>query len=216
MFRFLLTVVVLWLAIPLAAFAQTGDAAPKKPEARMPIGRTHGMSGGTLQSNHEKSDGTRVLHGLQVVYGPRLQIKEYSVFNLGRCEQLVQIHPNGNSFRMQWREHNGDGHEALYASGADTMIAEKVIVDGGKDIGPIKVPERICLGWVRAGKCYSGTFLMREVQGFQFVLRLHEYKEGKLVNSKPFPFERFGIPVAEATEEKWRWSFPEWPQAGKE
>jgi hypothetical protein len=124
------------------------------------------------------------------------------------------MYANGNVFREQWRDHNGDGSEAIYTAASNKKaIADRVIVDGGQDIGPIKVQDRICFGRVKAGKCWEGTFLIRELQGFKFELMHNEYKEGKLVASKPFALEPLELPAAEATQETWRWTFPDWPRA---
>lgn len=108
-----------WMfAIALALFgcslARAQSEKPAVDPNRLAIGRTGGPLGGWLTS--EKMQSSRpVLHGLQVRYGPRLQITEYSVYNEGRCEQLVQFHANGQVFREQWRDHEGNGSEAIYS-----------------------------------------------------------------------------------------------------
>ena len=125
-----------------AAIGWCQDDEKKSP--RLLVSRTQASDfGGVLRSEHVRSDGTHVLHGLQVIYGPWAQMKEYSVFNDGRCEQLVQLYPNGKQFRVQWRDHNGDGSEVIYTAASNKVVADKVIVDGGQDIGPIKVQDEV-------------------------------------------------------------------------
>lgn len=208
--RSALFAIVFGVSVTSPLFAQTEK--PALPQTRLQVGRTGGPLGGTLQSEQIQQDGRTVLHGLQVCYGPQLQIKEYSVYNDGRCEQLVQFYANGNVFREQSRDHEGSGSEALYSPEENQVIAEKVLVDGGQDIGPIKRPERICFGRVKTGKCWEGSFLIRELQGFQLIWMLQEYQAGKLVSSKPFPLEKLGLTAEAVKDEKWGWSVPDWPR----
>jgi hypothetical protein len=203
------------LFLPTILFAQEAAKTGEKPlpNDRLAIGSTRGATGGRLESEQVRVDGSRALHGLQVAHDAELRIKEYSVYNLGRCEQLVQFYRNGNVFRSQHRDHNGDGDETIYTPQNDKVVADKVIVDGGQNIGPIKVQDALCFGRVKGGKYFSGTFLVRELRGFQFELMLNEYAEGKLVSTKPFPLEKLELDKAEASEENWRWSWPDWPQS---
>lgn len=92
-------------------------------------------------------------------------------------------------------------------------MADKVIVDGGHNIGPLKTQERICVGRVKAGKCWEGKFLLHEWRGFQFCWTLQEFKAGQLVESQDFPLDKLGLTAEQASEEKWRWTIPDWPKA---
>jgi len=192
------------------AWSQTKDAAP-----RLPVSRSQGQDGGTITSERQREDGTLVLHGLQVKYGPRLQIREYSVYNEGQLEQLWQMYPSGNAFRAVHRQGNGDGDETIYSAGATKTVAEKVIVAGGQNIGPIKEQEVIAQGRVKNGQRHDGTFLVRQLKGFQFHWERQEFKDGKLLKSEPFPLDKLAlkeIPGADAYEH-WPWTIPDWPAA---
>ncbi len=207
----LLAFLFLALAVTPIAWSQAKAVVPTP--ARLPIGRSQGHDGGTLTSEKQRDDGTRVLHGLQVKYGPRLQIREYSVYNEGRLEQLYQLFPNGNSFRVFHRQANGDGDEVVYAAAAMKTVAAKAIVDGGQNIGPIKTQEVLAQGTIKEGQRHSGTFLVRELQGFQFKWMKQEFKDGQVVKSEPFPIDKLDlkiIPGADA-EEHWPWTMPDWP-----
>jgi hypothetical protein len=206
MFRFTIAVLVCSF-LPLAAHAQTNSP-------RMAIARSGGPSGGTILSELINKDGNAVRHGLVVIYGPKLQIKEYGVYNLGRCEQLCQFYENGNEFRVQWRDHDGNGSEAIYAPLPEKVIADNVIVADGADIGPIKTQDILCTGRVKAGKCWEGSFLIRELHGFQMDWMLQEYKDGKRISNELFPLKKLGIklPAEHKGREDWRWTIPDWPK----
>lgn len=203
---------VMIVLLPTIAWSQTTERA--RPETRLPISRSHGAAGGSLVSEQVREDGTRVLHGLQVRYGPQLQIREYSVVNEGRVEQLVQLFPNGNTFRSQFRQHNGDGQEVVYAAGATKVVADRVIDASGGNIGPIRTQETLAQGTVKGGRRHQGTFLVRQHAGFKFQWRKQEFRDGKLVKDEPFPLDLLElkeIPGSDA-HDRWPWTLPDWPR----
>jgi hypothetical protein len=205
-------VLLLALCMSHTAWSQTKDTSPP-----LVVSRTQGPDGGTLTSERQREDGTLVLHGLQLKYGPRLQIREYSVYHEGELEQLYQMFPNGNAFRVVHRQANGDGDEVVYSAAASKTVAEKLIVGSGQDIGPIKTQEVLAQGTIKKGQRHHGTFLVRELQGFQFHWLKQEFKDGQVVKSEPFPIDKLDlkeIPGADA-DEHWPWTIPDWPAAGR-
>ena len=183
--------------------------------------------GGGISSRTDLGDGTKVLHGVQVLLGPKNWLKEYAVFNKGILESRTQFYQNGRTFRSQRREHNGDGQEIVYTAERTKVLAEKVIVDGGVDIGPLTEQEVVCRGTVKADKRWEGAFLVWEPVPGEFGERvvMQEYRKGELVNSTPFSVEKLGLPPDAAREGSaawpWRWPYdssewrvpPEWPAA---
>ncbi len=167
--------------------------------------------------SRELQGGTSVLHGFQAKTGPGPVIKEYSIYDRGHEAILVQLYPDGEQFRTQHRDRNGDGSETVFSAKRTKVIAKGLKVDGG--VIDIIHQEEICSGRVKAGRCWDGTFLVREYEAFGFNFKLHEYKDGKLLSSVPFPLEKIGIPADKQPHNegdgKWRWTFPEWPKAEK-
>lgn len=188
---------------------------PAPDAGRLDVGGAFGEAGGRLISQKDRGDGTKILHGMQVVLGPRNWLKEYAVFNEGALEQRTQFYPNGRTFRVQRREHNGDGHEVIYTPERNKEIAEDVRVDGGAQIGPLKTQGVICQGTVKADKRWEGSFLVREPIPGEFGrrLRLQEYRKGDLAKSGPFPVEQLGLDKSHTDPKRWLWDFPEWPAA---
>lgn len=182
-------------------------------QVRLDVGSAWSDAGGRITSQKDRGDGTKVLHGVQVIVGPKNWLKEYAVYNGGALEQRTQFYPNGRDFRFQRREHNGGGYEVIYTAERNKVLAEKAIVDGGNDIGPIKIQEVICQGTVKADKRWDGTFLLPVQDGFQLRLMLHEFRKGELVKSTPFPVEKLGLPKEHTKADEWLWDFPEWPAA---
>ena len=203
----------------LALFGATG-AEPSLPEPAKDVAR-HVVDVNNLLTDRghiesrEKQGETSVLHGFQALTGPGPMIKEYSIFDRGHEGVLVQLYPNGEQFRTQNRERNGDGSETIFSAKRTKVIAKGLKVDGG--VIDFIVQDETCSGRVKAGRCWDGTFLVREYVAFGFELRLHEYKEGKLLSSVPFPMEKIGLPPDtqphNEADGKWRWTFPEWPKA---
>jgi hypothetical protein len=201
--------------------AKTGDAG------RLDIHGAWSEDGGGIISRHELGDGTKVLHGLQLLVGPRGWVKEHAVFNMGVLESRKQFYANGLTFRHQHREHNGDGYEIIYTAERTKVIIEKVIVDGGVDIGPIKEQDVICRGTVKANQRWEGSFLgwERIPNGFGQRVMMQEYRKGELFKSTPYAVEKLGIPPDPAHKSggswawPWRWQYdsaewrvpPEWP-----
>ncbi|HZU36795.1 MAG TPA: hypothetical protein VFA18_12830 [Gemmataceae bacterium] len=110
--------------------------------------------GGSITSWKRHADGSRVYHGVQVIVGPQNSLREYAVYNNGALEQRTQFYPNGDTFRYQRREHNGEGYEVVYAPmQRDAAAAPKK---------PAATQETLCLGRVRADKRWEGTFLVWE------------------------------------------------------
>lgn len=190
-----------------------GADTPAPDAGRLDVRDAFGEGGGRIISQRDRGDGTKVLHGVQVVVGPRNQLLEYTVYNDGALEQRTQFYPNGRTFRFQRREHNGDGYEVLYGPELDHEVVKSLRVSGGVDIGPIKVQSVIAQGTVKADRRWGGTFLVREQVPVAYWLRLrfHEYRDGKLTKNEPFPVDRLGLPKGHADVEHWLWAFPEWP-----
>lgn len=194
------------------------SAATQPPDRRLDVTGMISENGGRLVSRQDSADGGKVLHGLQVLVGSHNSVQEFAVFAAGNLEQRHQFYPNGRAFRSQMRDPNGDGYEIVYTAELTKVIAEKVIVDGGVNIGPIKDQDMVCRGTVRANHRWSGTFLVWEPvpNGFGERLALREYRKGALVNSTPFHVEKLALPVDPAQEGSaawpWRWSWdsPEW------
>lgn len=191
-----------------------GPAKPSSPDAgRLDVSGAFGFDGGSLTSQKDGPNGAKVLHGMQVRMGPNNWLKEYSVFNEGVFEQRTQFFPSGKIFRAQRREHDGSGSDAIYTAESNKVVAQSVKVDGGVDIGPIKVQSEICQGLVKGDKMWNGTFMVREPipNGYGLRLRIHEYREGKFVKSEPFPIEQLKLPKDKSDIEDWLWDYPDWP-----
>lgn len=194
--------------------AANAPARVPSPEGgRLDVGASLSPDGVRITSQKDKGDGTKVLHGVQVIVGSKNWVKEYAVYNNGSLEQRVQFYPNGRTFRRQWREQNGDGEEVVYAPNADVVVAKKVIVADGTDIGPIKVQELLCHGTVKADKRWEGTFLVWEgiPMGFGFRLAVQEYVKGELAKSTPFPAKKLDLPEDTTQDRGWLWDSPNWP-----
>lgn len=191
-----------------AVVAMGGESSPDA--GRLDVSRTWGQDGGRIASQ-AMHDGKQVLHGLQVVVGPKNWLKEYAVYNLGVFEQATQFYPSGRTFREQRREHNGDGSDVVYEDVPTHLVAQKVIVDGGADIGPIKTQTAIAQGMVKNDRRWSGTFLVPTLEGFATKLMLQEFRDGKIMSSTPFPVEKLGLPEGHREFDTWLWAFPEWP-----
>lgn len=197
----------------LAADPPTRKASPD--EGRLDIGAGWGHDGGRITSQKDRGDGTKVLHGLQVIFGPKKSLKEYAVYNNGKLESRTQFYPNGNEFLRQRREHNGDGYEVVLSPEPTKVIAEKVIVADGTDIGPIKTQEVLCQGTVKADKRWEGTFMVWEQipKGFGFRLAVQEYQKGQWIKSTPFSAKKLGLPENTEQHDGWLWDSPDWPAA---
>src|SRR5262249_20700788 len=155
-----------------------------------------------------------ILHGLQVRLGPNNVLQEYLVFNEGVLEQRMQLYPSGKFFRMQRREHDGSGSETIYTAESSQGVAQSGKVARGAGIWPNQVQAKIAQGFVKDDKMWKGTFMVREPipNGYGLRIRLHEYRDGKLVKNEPFPIELLNLPKDKRDEEHWPWNFPEWPQ----
>ena len=190
-------------------------AQQRGPDAgRLDVSGAFGFDDGSLTSQKEGPNGTKVLHGMQVSLGPNNWLKEFSVYNEGVFEQRTQFFPSGKMFRVQRREHNGDGSDTIYTAEPTKVVAQSVKVAGGTDIGPIKVQDVIAQGLVKADKPWDGKFLVREPipDGFGLRFRLHEYRGGKFVQSEPFPIEQLKLPKNKPDADEWLWRFPDWPR----
>lgn len=187
-------------------------AAPD--EGRLDVHAAWSDDGGRITSQAQRG-GEKVLHGVQVITGPRNWLKEYAVYNQGVLEQRTQFYLGGRVFRLQRREANGDGAEAIYSAERTKIVAEQAITDGGVDIGPIRTQDAICQGVVKGDRRWDGRFLVREPipNGYGLRLMLHEYRQGALIARNPFPAERLGLPKENQTVETWLWEFPDWPLA---
>ena len=203
---------------PLAQRA-TDDNQPKPDSKQTAAASQHEVDVNLSPNGHiesrEKQGETSVLHGFQAITGPGAVIREYSIYDRGHEKMLVQLYPNGERFREQHRERNGDGSERVFSAKRTKVIAKGLKVEGG--VIDLIVQDEICSGRVKAGRCWDGTFLVRELVAFGFELKLHEYQEGKLLSSVPFPMEKIGLPVDTQPHNegdgKWRWTFPDWPKA---
>ena len=154
--------------------------AAEPQEKRLEVGASWAQDSGSIQS---QDDG--VLHGLQVHFGPEKTLREYAVFNRGQLEQRFQFYPDGETFRFQYRHHDGSGDDVIYSRERTEVVSEKVIVDRGGDIGPIKVQKVLAQGKVKNDQRWDGTFLVTVLDGFEDKLILQEYRGGKLVKSTP-------------------------------
>lgn len=207
---------------PALPVPKSAPGAAAGPAARAPLDVSGGVSenGGRLVSRKDRADGKKVLHGLQVLIGPRNEVKEYVVYNDGAMEQRHQFYPSGRPFRSQVRGPNGDGYEIVYTAELTRVVAEKVIVDGGVNIGPIKDQDVVCRGTVKADHRWEGSFLLWEPipNGFGERLVLREFQKGEVVKSTPFPLEKLALPVdpqhkdggSAAWPWRWAWNSPEW------
>ena len=197
-----------------AALCLGDDLPPPHPlaagEERLDVSRVWSDSGGRIVSQ-QSVGGTKVLHGLQASVGANNWLQEIAVYNAGALEQRCQFYPNGRTFREQLREHNGDGQEVIYTPQRTKLLANKVIVANGVDIGPIKIQDIICQGQIKADTRWSGSFLVPIMDGFTRKLALQEYRDGKLISSAPFPVDKLGLANEHADVRHWLWEFPDWP-----
>lgn len=189
------------------------EVAASPDSGRLDVSRNAGADGGSIRSMQDFGDGQRIAHGLQVIVGPNNVLQEYLVYNRGKLEQRTQFYPTGKVFRAQRREHDGSGYEVISTAEDTKVIAESVIVDGGIDIGPIKTQENICFGWVKDDRCWEGQFLVPVQDMFERKVMLQTYREGKLIESVPFPVEKLNLSEKHRDAEEWPWDFPDWPVA---
>lgn len=202
---------VVWLALPASGWSEESVEERAAAEARrLDVSRAWSDDGGRITSQALR-DGKQVLHGVQVVVGPKNWLKEFAVYNQGALEQRAQFYLNGRSFREQRREENGDGSEVIYGPELSQVVAAKAIVDGGVDIGPIKTQAVIAQGQIKNDKRWAGTFLVPVLEAFAFKLMLQEFREGKLIASSPFPIEKLALPKEHRDYDTWMWAFPDWP-----
>lgn len=200
------------IAVPLLLALPAGLAAdPPKPPAkdRLDVSSARRPDTRGRITSQKSVGGKPVLHGLQVVLGPRNWMKETAVYNEGVLESREQFYPNGETFRAQRREHDGSGTEVLYPAEPNRVIADNLKVDGGT----IRVETRdpVATGLVKGDRRWGGTFLERDYEGFAFKLVLREYRDGKAVKSGPFPVEKLGLPKGHTDPDTWLWEFPDWP-----
>jgi RNA polymerase sigma factor (sigma-70 family) len=180
---------------------------PQKLSDRLGVGMNDSLDGGSIVSAEEQN-GKRVLHGVQVKFGPGKRMLEYAVYNRGALESRTQFYPNGKTFRHERREHNGDGHVVVYTPDDSNLVAEKVVVDGGVDIGPIKTQDTICLCMVKADKPWDGKLLAWEPipNGYGRRLMMQEYRNGEKLRSMPFAIEKLGLPEDQRDGWQWPWT----------
>lgn len=202
---FLVQVAVL-LCLSAGGFSFAAEPPTREPspdEGRLDVGSVWGPNGGRITSQKGGGNGTKVLHGLQVVVGPKNWLKEYAVYNNGVLESRTQLYPSGRQFRDQRREKNGDGYEIVYAPEADKAVAE----------GKAFVQEVLCQGTVKADMRWEGTFLVWEAisDGFGFRLAVQEYRKGKLIKSTLFPAKKLGLHKNVTRHDGWLWDSPDWP-----
>jgi RNA polymerase sigma factor (sigma-70 family) len=211
-----------WLAARVRSAQAPGFASPSpRPgpspdEGRLDVHSGWSQDGGRITSEKDNGNGTKVLHGVQVIVGPKNWLKEYAVYNNGSLEQRTQFYPSGRIFREQRREHNGDGQEIVWSPEPTKVVAKKLNVADGTDIGPIKVQEVICQGTVKADKRWEGTFLVWETipeRPFEERLAVLEYTKGKLIKSTPLSAKKLGLPENVTMHDGWLWNPPDWPVA---
>jgi hypothetical protein len=181
--------------------------AAAKDEHRLDVeGAWSPPYGGSITSWKRRTDGTRVLHGVQVIAGANNWLKEYAVYNNGTLEQRTQFYPSGHTFRFQRREKNGDGYEVVYAPTAKGMPTMQHV--------PIYQPVTLSYGQVKADRRWEGTFLTWEpiAHGYTTRLVLQEYHNGKWIKSTPFSSEKLGLPANVKQHAGWLWNATDWPK----
>lgn len=205
------------LSIASGSGAEPKAAKKKRAMAAPTVIGAISENGGHLISRKAVGKDKFVLHGLQVWVGAPNWVKESTVFKNGVLEKRTQYYPNGRTFREQLRQPNGDGHEIVYTAEREKVIAKSVIVASGEDIGPITMQDQLSRGIVKANKRWSGQFLTWESipMGFGERLVVQTYREGKVVDSKPFPVEELKLPPhpeqnGGAWPWKWEYDYPYW------
>ena len=85
--RLLLISVLSVLLVPAAKGLGFESEEPRSGPApdvgRSDVGGAFGEDGGRVTSQMNGTDGVKVLHGVQLILGPRNWLKEYAVYNTG-------------------------------------------------------------------------------------------------------------------------------------
>jgi hypothetical protein len=176
-------------------------AAAHSPDfGRLDVQSAWGSEGGRITSQQPDEHGKDVLHGVQIVVGPKNLLREFAVYNQGRVEQRTQFYPGAKTFRYQRREHNGDGYEVIYAP------MEKAVA-GGKAF----TQEIVAQGSIKNDRRWDGTFLLWETVpgGFARQFVMVTFREGRRTESSAFPLSKLGL--KESDDGSWPWNTPEWP-----
>jgi hypothetical protein len=182
--------------------AEPPARGPAPDESRLDVQRSWGPEGGRITSQQDRGDGTKALHGVQVIVGPQNWLLEYAVYNQGNLEERTQFYPSGKTFRYQRREHNGSGYEVVYAPTADQAIDGKAFLQAV-----------LCQGTVKADQRWDGTFLVWEPipNGYGLRLVLQEFRQGKSIQRAPLPPVKLGLPEETQRHDGWPWDTPDWP-----